>query len=118
MDYMFSKRGQELSIGTLVLIVIGVIVLVLLVLGFSMGWSNLFAKIGIYQGGDVASVATACELATSSQSKDAYCECKTVKLEGGKTCKVHCESVNVKPLVSNKMEEGTCKSINCAPACS
>ena len=102
-----NKKGQELSIGTLVLIVIGVIVLVLLVLGFSMGWSNLFSKIGIYQGSDETSAVTACRSYIGSNSLAGYCEFKDVKVtldttrwgaEKGKIKKlsINCEYFNDK----------------------
>lgn len=89
-----EKKGQELSIGTLVLIVLGVIVLVLLVLGFSMGWDNLFSKIGIYSGSDISSMVAACKVAVSTQSKGSYCEFKNVKVEGGKEF-VNCEDSRI-----------------------
>jgi hypothetical protein len=38
---MFNKRGQELSTGTIILLIIGVIILVLLALGFTSGWGDL-----------------------------------------------------------------------------
>ena len=72
---MVNKRGQDLSIGTLILIVLGIIVLVLLILGFSMGWSNLWEKIGIFGGtSSVGDVVTACKLAVTSQDSYAVCQ--------------------------------------------
>ena len=87
-----EKRGQELSIGTLVLIVLGIIVLVLLVLGFSMGWQNLFSKIGIYQGSDISSMVAACKVAVASQSSVSYCEFKSVRI-GNERKEINCEYV-------------------------
>lgn len=91
---LLNKRGQELSIGTLVLIVLGIIVLVLLVLGFSIGWDNLFRKIGIFQGNDISSVVTACNVAVSSQSQVSYCEFKKISVDG-ETEYVNCEDSRV-----------------------
>lgn len=87
-----EKKGQELSIGTLVLIVLGVIVLVLLVLGFSMGWDNLFSKIGIYSGSDISSMVAACKVAVSTQSKASYCEFKSVRIDKEKK-EINCEFI-------------------------
>ena len=71
---MVNKRGQDLSIGTLILIVLGIIVLVLLILGFSMGWSNLWDKINIFGGtSGVGDIVLACKLASTSQ--DTYTLC-------------------------------------------
>ncbi len=77
-----NKRGQELSIGTLVLIVLGIIVLVLLILGFSVGWENLFSKIGITTGRDLSAMVAACKVAAAANSKVDFCACKNVKIDG------------------------------------
>jgi hypothetical protein len=70
-----NKKAQDLSIGTLILIVLGIVVLVLLILGFTMGWENLWNKINIFGGtSSVADVATACRLALTSQDKYTLCE--------------------------------------------
>lgn len=98
-----DKRGQELSIGTLVLIVLGIIVLVLLILGFSIGWESLFSKIGIFQGNDLASVVTACNLATSSSSQTSYCEFKKAKINGVSQY-VNCEDSRVADELESKLE--------------
>ncbi len=84
-----NKIGQDMSIGTLILIVLGIIVLVLLVLGFSIGWENLFSKIGIFQGSDLSSMVTACKVAAASDSKTSFCECKSVKIDGAPS-KINC----------------------------
>ena len=69
-----NKKAQDLSIGTLILIVLGIVVLVLLILGFSMGWGNLWEKINIFGGtSSVGDVVTACRLAHTSQ--DTYTLC-------------------------------------------
>lgn len=77
-----NKKGQDLSIGTLILIVLGVIVLVLLILGFSIGWGNLFSKIGITSGSDLSAMVAACKVAAASDSSASFCECKSVKISG------------------------------------
>jgi len=91
---MFNKKAQELSIGTLVLIVLGVIVLVLLVLGFSMGWDTLFSKIGLIQGSDLTTMMDACKLAVTTQSAASYCEFKGVKVDGKKEF-LNCEDSRI-----------------------
>jgi len=105
---MFSKRGQELSIGTLILIIIGVIVLVLLVLGFSMGWGDLFSKVGIFQGSDMSSMITACGVAVSSQSLESYCECKMVKLDDKTKVKINCADKRVTALAGTNVLTPSC----------
>jgi hypothetical protein len=76
-----NKRGQDLSIGTLILIVLGIIVLVLLILGFTMGWDNLWGKINIFGGSTTRSdVVNACKLAASSQDTYTFCS-KTFEIK-------------------------------------
>lgn len=72
---VMKKKGQEMSISTLVIIVIAIIVLVLVVLGFTMGWQNLWSKFNIFGGssGSLADVVSACKIAISTQSTIAYC---------------------------------------------
>jgi hypothetical protein len=93
---MINKKAQDLSIGTLILIVLGIIVLVLLVLGFSIGWSNLFEKINIFGGASsIGDVVTACNLAVTSQNTFDYCQnFRKVKVSGT-TEYVNCEDNRV-----------------------
>jgi len=93
---MVNKKGQEMSVATLVLIVIGIVVLVKLILGFSMGWQNLWNKINIFGGGsNVETVIQACKIAASSDSVYSFCsEFKKVTI-GGKTEYINCKDVKV-----------------------
>ena len=99
---MDNKRGQELSVATLILIVLGIILLVLLVLGFSIGWDNLFRKIGIFQGSDISSVVTACNVAVSSNSQASYCEFKKVEIDGEDQY-INCEDGRVSGQLKSKL---------------
>ena len=76
-----NKKGQEMSVSTLLLIVIGVVVLVLVVLGFTMGWSSLLEKINIFRPStNIDSLAQNCNLALVQPG--AFCEYKSVTLDG------------------------------------
>jgi len=79
-----NKKGQDLSIGTLILIVLGIVVLVLLILGFTMGWNNLWDRINIFGGGaTIGNVATACTNAVTTNDKFSFCEqFHKVKVDG------------------------------------
>lgn len=102
-----NKKGQDLSIGTLILIVLGIIVLVLLVLGFSLGWGNLWEKINIFGGGNsIGDVVTACNLAGTQGGNGVYGYCqdfKKVKVDG-KTEYVNCLDTRVDPSLTNKLQ--------------
>jgi len=99
-----NKRGQDLSIGTLILIVLGIVVLVLLILGFSIGWKDLFAKIGILSGGsNLETVVQACNLHASSKAVSSYCEFKQLTINS-KTVWVNCEYPDVASQIENPLE--------------
>lgn len=80
-----DRKGQEMSVTTLILIVLGVVLLVLIVLGFSMGWTNLWAKINIFQGGTTLDFAVqACKISALSDASASFCEFKLVTIDGVK----------------------------------
>ncbi len=118
MEKRVNKRGQDLSIGTLILIVLGIIVLVLLILGFSMGWSNLWEKINIFQGGNsLSTVAAACNTAVASSDKISYCtDFKKIKVNG-KTEYVNCEDDRVLVGVETKLDCGESKEVRESERC-
>lgn len=102
-----NKKGQEMSVATLVLIVIGIVVLVMLILGFTLGWQNLWNKINILGGAsDVSTVIQACNLAATTDDQNAYCnEFKSVKI-GNQKQYVNCQNVNVQPNLDKTLDCG------------
>jgi len=82
---MVSKKGQEFSVTTLIVIVLAIIVLVVLALGFGAGWSNLWSKItGFFTPVNVDATKQACQYACTSQSAYAYCcQIREVRFEKG-----------------------------------
>jgi hypothetical protein len=69
-----NKRGAELSIGTIIVIILGLVVLVFLIYGFSVGWGNLLTSVRNIGGEpNIASVVSACQIACSSNSEYDYC---------------------------------------------
>ncbi len=88
-----DKKGQEFSITTLLILVLGIIVLVIVVVGFTYGWNFIFGKIGLLPGQDLQAVAKSCEIAAEQDLKIDYCsQFKAVTLPGssGKTY-INCE---------------------------
>jgi len=83
-----NKKGAEMTIGTIIIIVLALVVLVILVYGFSTGWSNLWEKITAFGGGkvNVQSVVQSCQLACTTGSRYDYCELsRTVTFDEKKT---------------------------------
>lgn len=70
-----DKKGQELTLGTIILIVLGVVVLIFLIYGFSTGWGNLWQRITGLGGGkvNVDTIRTACILACEQGNNYAFC---------------------------------------------
>ena len=72
---MKNKKGAEMTIGTIVVIVLALLVLVAVIYGFVTGWGNLWNKItGITAGPvNVQEVIGSCELACSTEQTYNYC---------------------------------------------
>lgn len=67
---MQNKRGQGLSTNAIILIVLGIIILVVLVLGFTVGWKSLLPFLS---SDNVGSIVTQCSIACSSNSAYDFC---------------------------------------------
>lgn len=89
-----DRRGQQMTLTTLILIVLGIAVLVFLIFGFSTGWKNLIEKIGIYGGGssNIDDIRKSCEVACSSESSYAFCE-QNRTMKYGESVAIGTESV-------------------------
>ena len=90
-----GKKGSEMTIGTIIMIVLGITVLVFLIFGFSTGWGNLWDKVSNLGGGEVnvGTIRTACVLAC--QQKDVYgfnSQQREVILEDGVKGKGSCKA--------------------------
>lgn len=69
-----DKRGQGLSTSTIILLILGLIILVVLILGFTMGWDKLGPILGLGEGkNNVDQIAQVCDLACSTKSTYDFC---------------------------------------------
>lgn len=70
---MVSKRGQGLSTNAIILIILGVVVLVVLIAGFTLGWGALKDRL---TGGsnNVDTIAQACSTSCATNSVYDYCD--------------------------------------------
>lgn len=99
-----------MSTNTIILIILGLIVLVILVLGFSIGWDKIFPF--IKQDNNVKDIVSACQIACTQQSVYDFCT-KQLDLKVGKdTFKDSCNSFSTKPEYSTYGIE-TCPSVPC-----
>jgi hypothetical protein len=87
-----NRRGQQMTLGTIIAIVLGLVVLVFLIYGFSTGWGNLWSKItGSVSGSNVEDRISDCETDCSLNEVTSYCfERKDLRFfdKDGKTVKV------------------------------
>ncbi|NPE29607.1 hypothetical protein HNV12_16930 [Methanococcoides sp. SA1] len=91
-----NKRGQEMTLGTIIAIVLGIAVLVFLIFGFSQGWNNLWERVTAFGGGDenVGTIVQACALSCSTGDDHGFCyKSRTVNYEDKSWKKGSCESL-------------------------
>lgn len=67
---MENKRGQGMSTSTIVLLILGLVVLVVLILGFTMGWGSIAPWLS---SSNVDSLSKVCE--TKCSTSDTYDFC-------------------------------------------
>jgi len=72
---MKTKKGAEMTIGTIVMIILALVVLVVIIYGFTTGWGNLWDKVVNIGGGkiNVQTIVQSCQLACSTNSQYDYC---------------------------------------------
>ena len=77
---MKNKKGQELSTNAIIMIIIGLVVLVVLVLGFTLGWDRIFPF--FFSGNNVETININCVAACSTGNVYNYCQLeRTLKAE-------------------------------------
>ena len=71
-----NKKGAEMTIGTIVMIILALVVLVVIIYGFTTGWGNLWDKVVNIGGGkiNVQTVVQSCQIACTTNSQYDYCE--------------------------------------------
>ena len=115
-----NKKGAEMTISTLVIIVLGLIVLVVIALGFGMGWSSLWGKLsGYFSTVNVDSIKSSCEYSCNTQASFSYCcEVKELRYEKGVdpiliTCDSNSGRLNMDPCGDVTCNENVCKEVVC-----
>jgi hypothetical protein len=80
-----NKKGQQMTLGTIIAIVLGIAVLVFLIFGFSTGWNNMWEQITKQtSGANTKTVIADCETDCSADEKSAWCnERKTLRYFDG-----------------------------------
>lgn len=65
-----DKKAQGLSTNAIILIILGVAILVILIIGFTIGWQTL---VPFLKSDNVDTIIKACETSCSTQSVFSYC---------------------------------------------
>jgi len=126
---VMNKKGQQMTLGTIIAIVLGIAVLVFLIFGFSTGWNNMWSKITELGGGsaNVDDVVRGCEVACAQQSVDSYCNYERTMNFGqervswnGTSPKANvtktvgtCKDFTNKTRYPNGLGVGSCSAITC-----
>ncbi|MCL5018221.1 MAG: hypothetical protein M1416_00430 [Candidatus Pacearchaeota archaeon] len=112
---MLNKRGQELSTNTIILLILGLVILVVLILGFSTGWS--FFK-NIISPTNVDSTVEECASACSLSQKFAFCSAeRTLRVnEEDFSVKTSCAVLANSPQLTQYTIQ-KCSAINCDLSC-
>lgn len=105
---MQNKRGQGLSTNAIILIILGVVVLVVLIIGFTVGWGTIAPWMS---KNNVNTIVTQCKITCSTNSLHSYCSKKRdLKAEDESLKDVTCYYLSEK---QTKYGIGKCPSISC-----
>lgn len=85
-----NRRGQGMSTSTIILLILGLVILVVLVLGFSLGWNKIAPWLN---SNNVETIKTSCEAACSTGSTYDFCSVSRDVKDGvnkkfGATCQL------------------------------
>jgi len=109
---MVNKKGQQMTLGTIIAIVLGIAVLVFLIFGFSTGWGNLWDRVTSFGGtSNVDTIVQACALRCSTGDKYSFCT-ETQTLKFGSERDVLGEEVDdVRDVVQAKSATESCDTL-------
>jgi hypothetical protein len=92
---MKNKKGQDISVSTIILVVLGIAVLVFLVIGFNRGWSNFLPWLS---GNNVDTIKSNCQTACASNARFNFCSEERILNDGSKTTlKTNCYKLSTEP---------------------
>ena len=81
-----NKKGMQLAISTLILIILGILVLIGLIGILIMGWGDFKTQIKVILGSDMSKAQKNCEIQCSLENYYDYC-CEEKLMNGEKyTC--------------------------------
>lgn len=101
----FGKRGQEgISLGTLLLLILGVVVVVVLIIGFTQGFDFIFGKFRLLPGQSLQTVVESCNAAANFDLKADLCEqFKKIKIDSSDEY-MNCQDPRVKRNMKEELQ--------------
>jgi len=106
-----DKKGQGLSTNTIILLILGIVILVVLILGFTMGWDKLAPWIS---QDNVDTIKTQCNLACSTNSQAGWCtQERTLKFSGDISGLTSGQKYKCVDLVNKGIGIEACDAITC-----
>jgi hypothetical protein len=80
---MINKKAQGMSISTIILLILGLIILVVLILGFTIGWAKIAPWLG--PGNNLETLKNACGASCSTGGQYDFCTVKRPVKDGVNT---------------------------------
>ena len=77
---MINKKAQGMSISTIILLILGLVILVILILGFVKGWDKILPFIG--GGNNLDTLKNACGGACATGAQYDFCSVKRQVKDG------------------------------------
>ncbi len=112
-NFLKNKKGQGLSTNAIILIILGVVVLVLLIIGFTVGWNTLLPWLN---QDNVETIVQQCNAACVTGSKYDFCSKERELNDGENKLSGNCATFSV---ISEYSKYGveSCSSVNCDFEC-
>ena len=107
-----SKKGSEMTIGTIIIIILALVVLIFLIYSFMKGGGSLMDTLGNFFGGgpNVDTIKNSCQAACTTQSVYSYCsEVRTLKISDKSSYLGSCKTLSSLPVAGIS----GCPDINC-----
>ena len=109
---MLNKRGQGLSTNAIIMIILGVVVLIVLIMGFTLGWNKLIQFIST---NNIDTIKNSCNIACSTESQFDFCTVEREVKDGAndKFLETCYNLANVGEYISRNYNIGKCAAITC-----
>ena len=109
---MLNKRGQGMSTNTIILLILGIVILVVLVLGFAIGWDKMVPWLS---KDNVSTIVNQCETACTTGDTYGFCTKDRTLNDGTNKYSGTCNdfSLDANKDKYSKYGIGKCNAITC-----